>query len=111
MSPANNNRVAPSPYYPVFRSRMVMISYARRPRTRFHDFPSSSENSVCGLSAGKRKGPALLHKLASVFGAVIEKPGTVLDADSSQRNAIDSVVAGRSLVIHGPPGAARGWPR
>src|SRR6202020_617319 len=32
---------------------------------------------------------------------------SVLDADSSQRNAIDSVVAGRSLVIHGPPGTGK----
>ena len=28
-----NNRVDPSPYYPVFGRRMVMIGYARRPRT------------------------------------------------------------------------------
>ena len=29
-----NNRVDPSPYYPVFGRRMVMIGYARRPGTR-----------------------------------------------------------------------------
>ena len=32
---------------------------------------------------------------------------SVLDADSSQRHAIDSVLAGRSLVIHGPPGTGK----
>jgi very-short-patch-repair endonuclease len=32
---------------------------------------------------------------------------SVLDADSSQRKAIDSVLAGRSLVIHGPPGTGK----
>jgi very-short-patch-repair endonuclease len=32
---------------------------------------------------------------------------SVLDADSSQRSAIDAVVAGRSLVIHGPPGTGK----
>jgi very-short-patch-repair endonuclease len=32
---------------------------------------------------------------------------SVLDADSSQRNAIDAVLAGRSLVIHGPPGTGK----
>jgi very-short-patch-repair endonuclease len=32
---------------------------------------------------------------------------SVLDADSSQRNAIDTVLAGRSLVIHGPPGTGK----
>ena len=31
----------------------------------------------------------------------------MLDADSSQRNAIDTVLAGRSLVIHGPPGTGK----
>jgi len=28
--PVSNNRVDPSPYYPVFGRRMVMIGYARR---------------------------------------------------------------------------------
>src|SRR5215469_5868218 len=32
---------------------------------------------------------------------------SVLDADSSQRKAIDAVLAGRSLVIHGPPGTGK----
>src|SRR3984885_5309126 len=56
MSPATNNRVDPSPYYPVFRRRMVMISYARRPRTRFPDFPSPPDNSVCCFSEGEADG-------------------------------------------------------
>ena len=32
---------------------------------------------------------------------------SVLDADSSQRGAIGAVLAGRSLVIHGPPGTGK----
>jgi very-short-patch-repair endonuclease len=32
---------------------------------------------------------------------------SILDADSSQRSAIDAVVAGRSLVVHGPPGTGK----
>jgi ATP-dependent exoDNAse (exonuclease V) alpha subunit len=32
---------------------------------------------------------------------------SVLDADSSQRSAIDAVLSGRSLVIHGPPGTGK----
>jgi very-short-patch-repair endonuclease len=32
---------------------------------------------------------------------------SVLDADSSQRAAIDAVLDGRSLVIHGPPGTGK----
>ncbi len=36
-----------------------------------------------------------------------ENDYSVLDADSSQRHAIDTVLAGRSLVIHGPPGTGK----
>jgi hypothetical protein len=32
---------------------------------------------------------------------------SVLDADSSQRHAIDMVLVGQSLVIHGPPGTGK----
>jgi len=32
---------------------------------------------------------------------------SVLDADSSQRSAIAAVLAGRSLVVHGPPGTGK----
>jgi very-short-patch-repair endonuclease len=43
-------------------------------------------------------------------GPKLESPEldySVLDADSSQRNAIDTVLSGRSLVIHGPPGTGK----
>ena len=40
--PVSNNRVDPSPYYPVFGRRMVMIGYARRPQTR----PNRSDNTT-----------------------------------------------------------------
>jgi very-short-patch-repair endonuclease len=36
-----------------------------------------------------------------------EQDFSVLDADSSQRSAIDAVLSGRSLVIHGPPGTGK----
>jgi len=36
-----------------------------------------------------------------------EEDYSVLDADSSQRHAIDTVLAGQSLVIHGPPGTGK----
>jgi very-short-patch-repair endonuclease len=36
-----------------------------------------------------------------------ERDLSVLDADSSQRNAIETVLSGRSLVIHGPPGTGK----
>jgi hypothetical protein len=43
-------------------------------------------------------------------GALADAPEddfSVLDADSSQRSAIETVLAGRSLVIHGPPGTGK----
>jgi AAA domain/Protein of unknown function (DUF4011) len=36
-----------------------------------------------------------------------EQDYSVLDADSSQRQAINTVLSGRSLVIHGPPGTGK----
>jgi very-short-patch-repair endonuclease len=42
-----------------------------------------------------------------VSGAGPEDDFSVLDADSSQRSAIDAVLTGRSLVIHGPPGTGK----
>jgi very-short-patch-repair endonuclease len=36
-----------------------------------------------------------------------EQDYSVLDADSSQRSAINTVLSGRSLVIHGPPGTGK----
>ncbi|HEX8009152.1 MAG TPA: AAA domain-containing protein, partial [Trebonia sp.] len=36
-----------------------------------------------------------------------EEDYSILDADSSQRSAIDAVLAGHSLVIHGPPGTGK----
>jgi len=42
--------------------------------------------------------------------AVLDRPEedfSVLDADSSQRSAIDAVLAGHSLVVHGPPGTGK----
>jgi very-short-patch-repair endonuclease len=36
-----------------------------------------------------------------------EEDYSILDADSSQRSAIDAVLSGRSLVVHGPPGTGK----
>ena len=49
--------------------------------------------------------PLLLDN--SVSGDEPEDDFSVLDADSSQRSAIEAVLTGRSLVIHGPPGTGK----
>ena len=44
------------------------------------------------------------------IGSVSDMPEddySVLDADTSQRKAIDTVLSGQSLVIHGPPGTGK----
>jgi len=46
-------------------------------------------------------------EISGVPGDGPEDDFSVLDADSSQRSAIDAVLAGRSLVIHGPPGTGK----
>ena len=53
------------------------------------------------LAAAELAGPAL----AGLTDPVADY--SILDADSSQRAAIDAVLAGRSLVIHGPPGTGK----
>ena len=52
----SNNRVDPSPYYPVFGRRMVMITYARRPGTR----RKPPAGTVPEPSAGPRATPQSL---------------------------------------------------
>ena len=54
--PVSNNRVDPSPYYPVFGRRMVMIGYARRPQT----CPDRSDNAARpAAGAFEASGPRL----------------------------------------------------
>ena len=48
-----------------------------------------------------------LEPAAPVLLRSPEDDYSVLDADSSQRNAIDAVLAGQSLVIYGPPGTGK----
>jgi hypothetical protein len=50
-----NNRVDPSPYYPVFGRRMVMIAYARRPGTRRKPPAGTVPESSCQTARGPRK--------------------------------------------------------
>jgi very-short-patch-repair endonuclease len=71
--------------------------------------PDASPLSIGSLAAGHdaaAPGPdAAVPPLADLADPVADY--SVLDADSSQRAAIDAVLAGRSLVIHGPPGTGK----
>jgi very-short-patch-repair endonuclease len=68
-----------------------------------------AESDVVAAIAGDPQAQALLAEDDGDEPSV-ESPEddySVLDADSSQRKAIDAVLAGRSLVIHGPPGTGK----
>ncbi|HTR95633.1 MAG TPA: AAA domain-containing protein [Trebonia sp.] len=65
------------------------------------DAPPYSGIGDAELTAAELAGPAL----AGLTDPVADY--SILDADSSQRAAIDAVLAGRSLVIHGPPGTGK----
>ena len=60
---------------------------------------------VTGPGRDQAASPAAATLLADLADPVADY--SVLDADSSQRAAIDAVLAGRSLVIHGPPGTGK----
>ena len=68
-----------------------------------------AESDVVAAIAGDPEAQELLAE-DDIDEPTVEAPEhdySVLDADSSQRKAIDAVLAGRSLVIHGPPGTGK----
>src|SRR6266571_3892191 len=87
------------------------FTYAKLPMVR--DLQAAGEllrdSDVVAAIAGAPEAQALLGE-DSAADTVAESPEedySVLDADSSQRKAIDAVLSGRSLVIHGPPGTGK----
>jgi very-short-patch-repair endonuclease len=98
------------------RQVMGTFTYAKLPMVR--DLQAAGEllndSDVVAAVAGD---PEAQESLGAADPAVGEASGplldspeedySVLDADSSQRGAIGAVLAGRSLVIHGPPGTGK----
>ncbi len=87
------------------------FTYAKLPMVR--DLQAAGEllrdSDVVAAIAGASEAQELLSEDSAV-DPVPESPEedySVLDADSSQRRAIDAVLSGRSLVIHGPPGTGK----
>src|SRR6266571_8688676 len=90
--------------------RMVIgtFTYAKLPMVR--DLQAATEllgdSDIVAAIAGQVEAQELLGT-DDVTEPVTDSPEedySVLDADSSQRSAINAVLSGRSLVIHGPPG-------
>jgi very-short-patch-repair endonuclease len=107
-------RTADDAEVPGFRvtNRMVIgtFTYAKLPMVQ--DLQAAGElledSDVVAAIAGDPDAQESLR--AESVPPSVESPEhdySVLDADSSQRNAIDTVLAGRSLVIHGPPGTGK----
>ncbi len=93
------------------------FTYAKLPMVR--DLQAANEllndSDVVAAIAGDPEAQESLGAADPAIGAgpdapLLDSPEddfSVLDADSSQRGAIGAVLAGRSLVIHGPPGTGK----
>jgi very-short-patch-repair endonuclease len=105
------------PGFEILDRRVIgTFTYAKLPMVR--DLQAAGEllndSDVVAAIAGD---PEAQESLGAADPAIGEADGprldspeddySVLDADSSQRGAIDAVLAGRSLVIHGPPGTGK----
>jgi len=93
--------------------RMVIgtFTYAKLPMVR--DLQAAGElladSDVVAAIAGHVEAQELLgaDEVAEPVADSPEEDYSVLDADSSQRSAINAVLSGHSLVIHGPPGTGK----
>ncbi|MBO0833560.1 MAG: DUF4011 domain-containing protein, partial [Actinobacteria bacterium] len=86
------------------------FTYAKLPMVQ--DLQSAGElladSDVVAAIAGDPDAQELLgDDLGPSMPEAPEQDFSVLDADSSQLHAIDTVLSGRSLVIHGPPGTGK----
>jgi very-short-patch-repair endonuclease len=89
------------------------FTYAKLPMVR--DLEAAGDLLADSELVAAIAGDPVAQELVSVGPDADEPAGTddpandysVLDADSSQRSAIEAVLAGRSLVIHGPPGTGK----
>ncbi|HEY7359344.1 MAG TPA: AAA domain-containing protein, partial [Streptosporangiaceae bacterium] len=89
------------------------FTYAKLPMVR--DLRSAADlladSDVVAAIAGDPHAQAMVAASSEPGAALDDIPPaddyTILDADSSQRSAIDTVVRGQSLVIHGPPGTGK----
>jgi hypothetical protein len=73
---SSNNRVDPSPYYPVFGRRMVMISYARRLRKPQEPVKRSFRRPASGLGNARRPAvPVVFARLVCLNPPVVRGSG------------------------------------
>jgi very-short-patch-repair endonuclease len=100
------------PGFGILRRRVIgTFTYAKLPMVR--DLESAGDLLADSDLVAAIAGDAEAQRLVSADREPVspsddpEDDYSVLDADSSQRSAIDTVLEGRSLVIHGPPGTGK----
>src|SRR5215467_3516791 len=100
------------PGFTILRRRVIgTFTYAKLPMVR--DLEAAGDLLADSDLVAAIAGDAEAQRLVSADREPVspsddpEDDYSVLDADSSQRSAIDTVLEGRSLVIHGPPGTGK----
>src|SRR5580658_8271153 len=88
------------------------FTYAKLPMVRDMEAAGDllAESDLVAAIAGDPEAQELVSSDLAAHKSQDDDPQedySVLDADSSQRHAIDTVLAGQSLVIHGPPGTGK----
>ena len=101
------------PGFEVLDRRVIgTFTYAKLPMVRDMEAASDllADSDLVAAIAGDPNAQEAVSGDEPLIAAVSDTPDddySVLDADSSQRAAIDTVLAGQSLVIHGPPGTGK----
>jgi very-short-patch-repair endonuclease len=114
------------PGFEILDRRVIgTFTYAKLPMVRDMEAAGDllADSDLVAAIAGDPDAQLLVAGLGGVglpgAGRVAGEPGigsvsdlpeddySVLDADTSQRKAIDTVLSGQSLVIHGPPGTGK----
>jgi very-short-patch-repair endonuclease len=101
------------PGFAIERRKVIgTFTYAKLPMVRDLEAAGDllADSDLVAAIAGDAEAQQLVSADPGPAPATADAPEddySVLDADSSQRSAIDAVVAGRSLVIHGPPGTGK----
>jgi very-short-patch-repair endonuclease len=105
--------VAEIPGFAILRRKVIgTFTYAKLPMVRDLEAAGDllADSDLVAAIAGDAEAQEFVgadHCQLARQADAPEDDYSVLDADSSQRSAIDAVVAGRSLVIHGPPGTGK----
>jgi very-short-patch-repair endonuclease len=105
--------LAEIPGFAIERRKVIgTFTYAKLPMVRDLEAAGDllADSDLVAAIAGDAEAQQLVSADPGPAPATADRPEddySVLDADSSQRSAIDAVVAGRSLVIHGPPGTGK----